>query len=90
MFTHANGANGSLKAQIVFYGLLGNVTGLLNLTSFDPSRYASWEPSGDVPSLLSLPLLTTSAQLRLTSTATSGIWQVDDVYVDPWLSRNAG
>jgi hypothetical protein len=90
MFAHANGANGSLKAQIVFYGLLGNVTGLLNLTTFAPSGYASWEPSGDVPSLLSLPLLTTSAQLRLTSTATSGTWQVDDVFVDPMGSRNAG
>ena len=42
MFAHANGANGSLKAQIVFYGLLGNVTGLLNFTSFGPSDYGTW------------------------------------------------
>jgi hypothetical protein len=87
MFARSDGANGSLTARIVFYGLLGNVTGILNLTSFAPSGYASWEPSGNVPSLLSLPLLTTSAQLQLTSTATNGTWQVDDVFVDPWLSR---
>ena len=83
MFAHANGANGSLRAQVVFYGLLGNVTGILNLTSFAPSGYASWEPSQDVPAALALPLLTAYAQLRLTSTATSGTWQVDDVFVDP-------
>ncbi len=83
MFAHANGANGSLRAQVVFYGLLGNVTGILNLTNFDPSGYASWAPSQDVPAALALPVLTAYAQLRLTSTATSGTWQVDDVFVDP-------
>jgi hypothetical protein len=90
MFAHSNGANGPLKAQIVFYGLLGNITGIFNFTSFDPSDYASWQPSADVPSGLALPILTYAAQLRLTSTATSGTWQVDDVFVDPWASRNAG
>ena len=90
MFAKANDVNGPLNAQIVFYGLLGNITGILNFTSFDPSGYASWEPSSDVPSGLALPLLTVAAQLRLTSTATSGTWQVDDVFVDPWASRNAG
>jgi len=90
MFAKSNGANGSLRAQIVFYGLLGNVTGILNLTSFGSADYAGWEPTADVPSLLSLPLATVSAQLRLTNTGSSGTWQVDDVFVDPWLSRNAG
>jgi len=90
MFARSDGADGSLQAQVVFYGLLGNVTGVLNVTDFAPSGYSSWEPSADVPSLLSLPLATVSAQLKLTSTATSGTWQVDDVFVDPWLNRNAG
>ncbi len=87
MFAHANGANGALRAQIVFYGLLGNVTGILNVTDFDPSDYAGWEPSAHVPSLLSLPAATVSAQLMLTSTATTGTWQVDDVFVDPFGLR---
>ncbi|HEY2542232.1 MAG TPA: hypothetical protein VGH92_04200 [Gaiellaceae bacterium] len=87
LFAHANGANGSLRAQIVFYGLLGNITGLLNFTSFDPSGYGTWAPSSDIPSGLALPLATFSAQLRLTNTSTSGTWQVDDVFVDPWGSR---
>jgi hypothetical protein len=88
LFAKSNGANGSLRAQIVFYGLLGNITGLLNVTNFASSGYASWEPSSNVPSLLSLPLATFSAQLRLTNTGTSGTWQVDDVFVDPMGLRN--
>jgi hypothetical protein len=84
MFARSNGANGPLVAQIVFYGLLGNVTGILNVATFQPSGYGRWQPSVDVPSILSLPLLTYAAQLRLTSTATSGTWQVDDVFVDPF------
>ncbi|HEY4412888.1 MAG TPA: hypothetical protein VGN06_07810 [Gaiellaceae bacterium] len=88
MFAKSNGANGSLRAQIVFYGLLGNITGILNVTNFGSSSYGSWEPSSNVPSLLSLPLATFSAQLRLTNTGSSGTWQVDDVFVDPWGNRN--
>jgi len=84
MFAKSNGANGSLRAQIIFYGLLGNVTGILNVTSFGPSGYGSWQPSTNVPSLLSLPLATVSAQLLLTNTGSSGAWQVDDVFVDPF------
>jgi len=87
MFAHSKGANGPLQAQVIFYGLLGNVTGILNFTSFSPSGYTTWQPSGDVPSALALPLLTYAAQLRLTSTATSGTWQVDDVFVDPFGMR---
>lgn len=87
MFARSDGANGQLHAQVVFYGLLGNVTGILNFASFDPSGYASWSPTSFIPSGLALPLATWFAQLRLTSTATSGSWQVDDVFVDPWGSR---
>jgi hypothetical protein len=83
MFAKSNGANGALRAQIVFYGLLGNVTGILNFTSFGSSAYGSWEPSSIVPSILALPLATYSAQLRLTNMSSSGTWQVDDVFVDP-------
>jgi hypothetical protein len=87
LFAKSNSANGSLRAQIVFYGLLGNVTGILNVTSFNSSGYGSWEPSSNVPSLLSLPLATVSAQLVLTNTGSSGAWQVDDVFVDPFGMR---
>lgn len=87
MFAKANNANGSLRAQIVFYGLLGNITGILNVTDFGSNGYGSWEPTSDIASILSLPLATVSAQLRLTNTGTSGTWQADDVFVDPFGLR---
>jgi hypothetical protein len=79
-------ANGPLHARIVFYGLTGNITGILNLTDFSPNSFGAWAPSPFVSSALALPLLTKYAQLQLTSAATKGSWQIDDVYVDPWRS----
>jgi hypothetical protein len=86
-FARSAGANGSLGVQVVFHGLLGNLTGLLNVGSLSPSGYASWQPTQRVLSALALPLGTTSAQVVLTSKATSGSWQVDDVYLDPCVAK---
>jgi hypothetical protein len=87
LFARSSGANGSLRVQVVFRGLLGNLTGLLNVGSLSPGSYSSWQPTQRVSSALALPLFTTSAQVLLTSTATSGAWQVDDVYLDPCASK---
>ena len=87
MFVQSSGANGALHAQVVFYGLLGNVTGVLNAADFNPSNFGSWGPSPTVNSLLALPLATRYAQLRLSYPGSSGSWQVDDVFVDPWAVR---
>jgi len=87
MFARSAGANGSLRVQVVFRGLLGNVTGLLNVGSLSPGSYTSWQPTQRVLSALALPLLATSAQVVLTSTATSGSWQIDDVYLDPCVAK---
>ena len=38
-------------------------------------------------SLLALPLGTSSAQVVVTSLAGGGDWEIDDVFVDPWLNR---
>ena len=86
-FAHSVGANGSLRAQVLFRGLTGNLTGLLNVGSLSPGSYSSWQPTQRVLSTLALPLLTTSAQVQFTSTATSGSWQIDDVYLDPCASK---
>jgi hypothetical protein len=86
-FARSNGANGPLRVQVIFHGLLGNLTGLLNVGSLSPSSYSSWQPTARVPSLLALPLATTSAQVVVTSQATSGSWQVDDFYLDPCVSK---
>lgn len=83
LFAHSVGANGSLRVQVVFHGLLGNLTGLLNIGSLSPAGYTSWQPTAHVLSTLALPLATTSAQVVVTSQASRGNWQVDDVYLDP-------
>ena len=67
--------------------MLGNLTGLLNVASLSASSYASWRPTQRVSSLLALPLGTSSVQVLLTSQATSGRWQIDDVYLDPCASK---
>jgi hypothetical protein len=87
LFAHSVGANGALRVQVLFRGLTGNLTGVLNVGSLSPSGYASWQPTQRVLSALALPLLTASAQVQITSTATSGTWQVDDVYLDPCVAK---
>jgi hypothetical protein len=86
-FARSTGANGLLHVQVIFRGLLGNLTGLLNVGTLSPSSYPSWQPTQRVSSLLALPLGTSSAQVLLTSQAKSGSWQVDDVYLDPCASK---
>lgn len=86
-FAHSTGANGSLHVQVYFRGLSGNLTGLLNFGSLSPSGYATWHPTQKVLSALALPLLTSTAQIQLISQASSGSWQVDDVYLDPRIAK---
>jgi hypothetical protein len=81
MFTR--GSKGSdLQIQVVFRGLTGNITGIFNFANENGS--GAWSPSDRVSSSLALPLLTSSAQIRIT--AASGTWQVDDAFVDPWIT----
>jgi hypothetical protein len=87
MFAHSGGANGGLRVQVVFHGLLGNLTGILNVGTLSPGSYSSWQPTQHVLSALALPALKTSVQVQVTSQATSGTWQVDDVYLDPCVSK---
>jgi hypothetical protein len=82
-FARSQGANGPLHVQVLFRGLLGNLTGLLNFGSVSPGGFSSWQPTQDVLSTLALPLLTSTAQVQVTSQARSGSWQVDDLYLDP-------
>jgi hypothetical protein len=85
MFGRSLGANDGLRIQVLFRGLTGNLTGVLNVGSMDET--GDWAPSGRIASVLALPLLTSYAQIRVTSTATRGIWEVDDVFVDPCINR---
>ncbi len=86
-FAHSAGANGSLHVQVLFRGLTGNLTGVLNFGSLSTGSYSSWQPTQRVLSALALPLLTSTAQVELTSQAKSGSWQVDDFYLDPRIAK---
>jgi hypothetical protein len=79
----ASEANGPLRVDVVFRGLTGNVLGILNIKSFQSSSYGDWRPSENVLSLLAVPVLTSSVQIKFTSLASSGSWKIDDVYIDP-------
>jgi hypothetical protein len=86
-FARSANASGSLRVQVLFHGLLGNLTGVLNVGSLSPGTYSSWAPTQRVLSTLALPLLTSSAQVQITSQATSGNWLIDDVYLDPCVAK---
>jgi hypothetical protein len=86
-FARSSGANNPLRMQVIFYGLTGNLLGLLNVSDQDPADFTEWSPTSSVPSLLGAPLLTTYFRVRFTSLASNGTWQVDDLYVDPWVNR---
>jgi hypothetical protein len=86
-FARSIGANGPLRVQVIFHGLLGNLTGLLNVGALSQSSYADWAPTQRVLSALALPLGTTSAQVQFTSLATAGDWRVDDTYLDPCVAK---
>lgn len=86
-FAQSNGADDALRVQVLFYGLTGNLLGLLNVADQQPGSFSTWQPTGDVASLLAVPLATTSFRVRFTSLAARGTWQVDDLFVDPWVMR---
>jgi len=80
MFARAS-SGAKLNIQVIFHGLTGNVTGILNTTTIGGT--GAWEATDPCSSALALPLLTAYAQIKVT--AVSGSWQVDDAYVDPWV-----
>jgi hypothetical protein len=86
-FARNGAANGSLQVQALFSGPLGNTTGVLNLTSLSIAGFANWQPTQRALSALAVPLGTTAVQVLLTSKARHGDWLVDDVYLDPCVSR---
>jgi hypothetical protein len=93
-FTANAGAPGSrLKVQVFYNGgvgmLLGGVGRLLGLSEVGyVSSGAGWQPSPAIGMLGgTLPLLTSSVQFRFSTVDSVGAFQLDDVYLDPFLSR---
>ena len=87
----AAGSDGGLHVRVVWYGVLNRVLGVSDFDTFTPG--SGWAPTDKLSSTggLSVPLVpllgSTSARVELTPLGAGSSWQVDDLYVDPWLSR---
>lgn len=77
---------GKVRVQVVLRNLLGGVLGILQVSDLSPST--SWQPGPPVLNLDSLLGLVGVSSIQLKFTTLSGSVQVDDIYVDPWASRN--
>ena len=94
-FFSANAGNRRSQLRVqVFYnggvgGLLGGVGTLLGLSEFGyVSAGRAWQPSAEIGMLGgTLPLLTSSVQFRFSAPNDGGSFRIDDVYLDPFLSR---
>ena len=85
-FFTKNSVSGSLRVQVVERNTAGTVVGIVDWTTL--SGISGWQPSPSVLNLDSLLGLVGVSSVQLRFTASGGSWQVDDVYVDPWASRN--
>jgi hypothetical protein len=77
---------GSIRVEVVLRNLLGQVLGVFQISKLSPG--ASWSPGPPILNLDSLLGLLGVSAVQLKFTTVSGSVQVDDVYVDPWASRN--
>ena len=78
--------DGRVRVQVVLKNLLGQVLGILQISDLSPG--ASWQPGPPVLNLDSLLGLLGVSSMQLEFTTLSGSVQIDDIYVDPWASRN--
>ena len=89
--TDTGGSDRGAHVRVLWYGLLNNLLGASDYATFGGG--GKWAPTNSVNSSggfnLLLPLLgSTSARIEITPLGTGSSWKVDDVYVDPWASRN--
>ena len=78
--------DGSVRVEVVLRGLLGQVLGVFQVSRV--STGSSWQAGPPVLNLDSLLGLLGVSSVQLKFTTLSGTAQIDDVYVDPWASRN--
>jgi hypothetical protein len=90
---NAGAASARLKVQVLYNGgvgsLLGSLGSLLGLSEVGyVTSGPAWQPSPAIGMLCgTLPLLTSSVQFRFSAPSDGGAFRVDDVYLDPFLSR---
>lgn len=79
-------SGGSVRVEVVLRGLLGQILGVFQVSRV--STGSSWQAGPPVLNLDSLLGLLGVSSVQLKFTTLSGTAQIDDVYVDPWASRN--
>jgi len=85
------GSDGGLRVRVRWYGLLNQVLGITDYALFAPGQ--EWSPLNKVSSAggLAVPLLpilgSTSARIEITPIGGGSRWNVDDLYIDPWVNR---
>jgi hypothetical protein len=77
---------GSVRVEVVLRNLLGQVLGIFQVSKL--SVGTSWQPGPPILNLDSLLGLLGVSSVQLKFTALNGSVLVDDVYVDPWASRD--
>jgi hypothetical protein len=85
------GTDNGVHVRVLWYGLLNRLLGATDYATFPGG--GKWSPTGSVSSSggfnLLLPLLgSTSARIQITPLGSGSSWRIDDVYVDPWASRD--
>ena len=79
-------SDGSVRVEVVLRGLLGQILGVFQVSRV--STGSSWQAGPPVLNLDSLLGLLGVSSVQLKFTTLTGTAQIDDVYVDPWASRN--
>jgi hypothetical protein len=84
------GTDGGLHVRVTWYGLLNTVLGITDFATYGPGN--GWNALGRLDSSgggnILIPLLgSTSARIQFTPLGSGSHWQIDDLYVDPWVSR---
>jgi hypothetical protein len=79
-------SDGSVRVEVVLRGLFGQVLGVFQVSRI--STGSSWQAGPPVLNLDSLLGLLGVSSVQLNFTTLSGTAQIDDLYVDPWASRN--
>jgi hypothetical protein len=88
--TDSRGTDSGLRVRVVWYGLLNQVLGLTDVATYSPG--GGWAPSGKLNSSggLAVPLVpllgSTSARVEVTPLGSGSRWQIDDLYIDPWVT----
>ncbi len=85
--TNTGASTSRLLIQVLFRNGLAQLLGKADVARIGGS--ATWEPTPIILVLanLTVPVGTKYVQLTFSPTGTGGAWRIDDVYVDPWISR---